>query len=68
MKPAQHLLLTRFNQSIRPLSLIAGISLTLIISLLSFSAMAAVPLTVKLNGLEDPFQKNVLLFLEINKM
>ena len=68
MKPARHLLLNRFTQPIHSLSLIAGISLTLIISLLSFSAMAAVPLTVKLNGLEDPFQKNVLLFLEINKM
>lgn len=40
----------------------------LIISLLTSQAIAKVPLTVELNGLKNPFKKNALLFLEINKM
>ncbi|MBN4046032.1 hypothetical protein JYT94_00985, partial [bacterium AH-315-P11] len=60
--------LKRLKQPFFSLSLTVWLSFILIFSLLSFSALAAVPLTVQLRGLEDPYRKNVLLFLEINKM
>ncbi len=57
-----------YNPFVRRPLIITKLFVILIFSLLVYPAMAAVPLTVNLIGLEDPFQKNVLLYLEINKM
>lgn len=67
MNPA-HLIFESSKQALRPSRLITWLFIPLIVFSFISPAMAAVPLTVELNGLKDPFKKNVLLFLEINKM
>jgi translocation and assembly module TamA len=67
MNPAPFLSIF-FNHPVPSSRVITRLFIPLIVFLLISPAMAALPLTVKLNGLKDPFKKNVLLFLEINKM
>jgi len=57
-----------YTQDIRSSLGITKLFIFLIVSLLANQAIAQIPLTVELNGLEDPFKKNALFYLEINKM